>query len=347
MKRKAKLVCFVYFNELHFSIQPAVYLLPPSLQSTTGPFSPFGCLNLYTFVLATYLGRIFALSTIASEMPTTRLESAGQIDALLEELKQSSGLCVITKDSLELLIRDNINLHTATQQLNERLVESIEKLNTFHERNEIVQTESRRDLNEHLDTLIERISINNSLSQQDVFDIESELKKRKDIIEKLTRNQEISKYYDELLNEPEPFVRPEFRTRVNKNTHERELVHRRQQSIERVKTEIKVMEDRVAEWTEKKNELDRRIEEYLITNEEKRADTERQMETQVRTIKENFERTSLAKLKKSDDDEKLKSFEYLVKVTDNSNDALNYRGQSSRARQRRGRGQNRSYPQEY
>ena len=66
------------------------------------------------------LGRIFALSTIASEMPLTRLESAGQIDAVLEELKQSSGLCIIPKDSLELLIRDNINLHTATQQLNER-----------------------------------------------------------------------------------------------------------------------------------------------------------------------------------------------------------------------------------
>ena len=231
-------------------------------------------------------------------MPMTRLESAGQIDAFLEELKQSSGICVIPKESLELLIRDNINLHTATQQLNERMVESIEKLNAFHERNATEQTEARRDLNERLDTLIEKISMNNPLSQQSSFDVESELKKRKDIIEKQTRNQEISKYYDELLNEPEPFVRPEFRTRVNKTTTERELVHRRQQAIERVKTEIKVMEDRVVEWTEKKNELDQRFEEYLSANEEKRTDIERQMEAQVRTIKENFERTSLAKLKK-------------------------------------------------
>ena len=276
----------------------------------------------------------------------TRLESAGQVDAFLEELKQSSGICVIPKESLELLIRDNINLHTATQQLNEEMVESIEKLNAFHERNATEQTEARRDLNERLDTLKEKISMNNPLSQQSSFDVESELKKRKDIIEKQTRNQEISKYYDELLNEPEPFVRPEFRTRVNKTTTERELVHRRQQAIERVKTEIKVMEDRVVEWTEKKNELDQRFEEYLSANEEKRTDIERQMEAQVRTIKENFERTSLAKLKKTDDDEKLKSFEYLLKVSNNSNDALNYRGQSSRTRPRRGRGRG-SFPQEY
>ena len=41
------------------------------------------------------------------------------------------------------------------------------------------------------------------------------------------------------------------------------------------------MEDRVVEWTEKKNELDQRFEEYLLVNEEKRTDIERQMEAQV------------------------------------------------------------------
>ena len=228
------------------------------------------------------------------------------------------------------------------------MVESIEKLNSFHEGNAINQIESRKELNDRLDVLIETISTNNSLSQQEEFDIESELKKRKDATEKITRNQEISKYYGELLNEPEPFVRPEFRTRVNKTTAERELVHRRQQAVERVQTEIKVMEDRVVEWAEKKNQIDQRIEEFLTANEEKRTDVERQMETQTRSIKENFERTSLVRLKKTDDEEKLKSFEYLVKIADNSNDSLNYRGQSSRARQRRGgRNQRRSFQQEY
>ena len=270
-------------------------------------------------------------------MPLTRLESAGQVDTLLEDLKNSSGFCIIHKETLELILRDNITLHTATHQLNVRMTESIEKLNTLYATNAIEQSAARNDLNERLDTLIEKISTNNLLPSQEQFDLDSQLKKRKEAIEKLTRNQELSKYYEELLNEPESYVRPEFRTRVNTTTTERELVHRRQQAIERVRTEIKVMEDRVADWTEKKNYIDHVIEEFLKGNEDQRTEVEQKLATQSRVIKETFDRTTMAKLKKTDDDEKMKSFEYLIKTTDN--DSLNYRGQSSRSR-RRGRSRN-------
>lgn len=267
------------------------------------------------------------------------------MDTLLEELKNSSGICIISTSALEMIIRDNANLHRATHELNERVAKSAEQLNTFLESNAVEQTAARKDLNDRLDLLIEKISTNSSLSlSQDETDIEAILRKRKETIEKLTRNQEMSKYYEELLSEPDPFVRREFRTRVNKTTTDRELVHRRQQSIERVRTEVKVMEDRVLEYTEKKNSIDQKIEEYLTSNQDKRDSIEQQMGNQIKSVKDNFERNTMTKLRKTDDGEKMNSFEYLLTVAEN--DSLNYRGQSSRARQKRGRSR-RGYQPEY
>ena len=280
-------------------------------------------------------------------MPTTRLESTGQIDALLEELKSnSSGICIVSTHTLEMLIQDNANLHKETRTLNERVAKSAEQLNLFLESNAAAQSAASKDLNDRLDLLIEKISTSSSFSRaHDETNIDALLKKRKVTIEKLTRNQEMSKYYDEQLNEPEPFVRREFRTRVNKTTSERELTHRRQQTIERVKTEIKVMEDRVIEHTELKNSIDLQIQEYLSSNESKRDPIEQQMGNQIKSVKESFERNTMVKLKKTDEEEKMHSFEYLITVADN-NDSLNYRGRGSRARQKRGRGQV-PYQQEY
>ena len=268
-------------------------------------------------------------------MPTTRLETAGHVESLLEGLKESS-FCIVSKESLESILRDNVNLHTATHQLNERMVSAIEKLNSFQESNAVQETASKELLIERLDLLIEKISTKNTLSHpEDAMDIETELKKRKETVEKLTRNKEMSKYYEGLLAEPEPFVRREFRTRVNRTTTDRELVHRRQQAIERVRTEIKIMEERVLEYTEKKNSIEQGINEFLATNEERRTEIDQRMATQVRSVKDIFERNTMAKIKNTDDEEKMNTFEYLITVAEN--DSLNYRGQSSHTRRRGGR----------
>ena len=272
----------------------------------------------------------------------TRLDSSAQIETLIEELKNSEGYCIVPNKVLEVLVTENANLHTKTSELNERvttsierITQSIETLNRLFETSTTQQASHATELIHRLDSLIEKVSINNTLSTSttEVSDMEAELKKRKETLEKLTRNEELSKYYEKLLAEPQPFVRREFRTHVNRNTMERELVHRRQQAIDRVKVEINVMQDRVAEYTEKKNVIDQRIADYLVANEDEKTDMEEKMETQSRTIKESFERNTLMKMRKSDDDEKMTTFEYLVKISDNSN-SLNYRGRSSRERRR-------------
>ena len=237
---------------------------------------------------------------------------------------------------------DNKELRTLTYDLSikvatslERVAGAMEKMNEHFEASNTKLTNSNNELIQRLDLLIDKVSVNNQPSStQDVTSIETELRKRKVAMEKIIRNEEISNYYTSLINESQPFVRREYRTHVNKTTTERELVHRRQQSIDKVNTEIKVMQDRVVEFNEKKVAIDQKIEEYLSSHEDARADTEARIASQERTLRETFQRNSLTKMKESDEQEKMNSFEYLLKYTD-SRDSLNYRGNNSRPRNRR------------
>ena len=188
-------------------------------------------------------------------MPTTTRSDAIQIEMMLDELKNSeNGFCIISRSILELLIQENMQQRSTSNQILKNLTRSIDSLNEVLERSCTLHTSTNNDLLSKLDTLIEKISNNNYDSTQtnsrDVFDnIDSELKKRKETIEKITRNEELSKYYQSLSEEAQPFVRWEFRTHVNKTTGERELTHRRKQAIDKVKTEIAVMQDRVLDYT--------------------------------------------------------------------------------------------------
>ena len=274
-----------------------------------------------------------------STLPTTtRLESQAHVDLLVDELKQSA-FCIIPSTALEMILHDNGEARRETHELNtkiaksmEQVANSIDRLATCFETNTTQRSKADTELHQRLDTLIEKVSINNSLSSSpsEEFDVEAEFKKRKVTLEKIIRNEEMSKYYEALITEPQPFVRREFRTHVNKTTPERELVHRRQQAIDKVKTEINVMLDCAAEYKEKKALIEQKIEEHLTTHEDTRTEIEARMSTQDRTLRETFERNTMTKMKQNDDEEKMQTFEYLLKFTDNG--SLNYRGNSLRTR---------------
>ena len=271
---------------------------------------------------------------------TTRLESKStHIDTLIEEVKNSEGICILPNSALEMILTENRELRTETHNLNmkvatsiERVTEAIEKLSKFFEASNNQAVNSNNGLIQRLDSLIDKVSMNNSLSStQEEMNIETELRKRKEVLEKIIRNEETSKYYKTLLEEEQPFVRREYRTHVNQNTAESELRHRRQQSIDKVNVEIKVMQDRVAEYQQKKEEIDAKVEEYMTTNEETRTSITERMQSQERTLRDTFQRNTLNKMKESDSQEKMNSYEYLLKFSD----SLNYRGNGSRTRNRR------------
>ena len=268
-------------------------------------------------------------------MPAITRGDSSQLETVLDELKNSSdGFCVIPKSMMELLIQENIQHRSNSNKVLQTLTRSIDSLNVLLEKTCTIQSSTNNDICTKLDALIEKLSNNNNnivssqTNTQDAFNIDSELKKRKETVEKITRNEELSKYYQKLIEEDQPFVRREFRTQVNKTTGERELIHRRKQAVDKVKTEIAVMQDRVVEYLQKTS-IDERIQTYIAANEDSKTEIEEQMNAQDRTAKELFERNTLMKLKQTDDDEKMNTFEYLLKFSDHS---LNSRGQSSRGR---------------
>ena len=126
----------------------------------------------------------------------------------------------------------------------------------------------------------------------------------RNIRQEIIRNEETSKYYKTLIEEEQPFARREYRTHVNQNTAESELVHRKQQTIDKVNTEIRIMQDRVAEYQQKKTAIDEKIEEFLTTHEDVRTTIAERMQLQERTLQETFQRYTLNKMKESDDQEK-------------------------------------------
>ena len=283
----------------------------------------------------------------------TRLESnSAQVDTVIEEVKKSGGFCILQSSALEMILSDSKALRTETHELNikvatsiERVTEAIEKLTQCFEASNTQTTNNNNELIQRLGLLIDKVSMNNSLSSsQEETDIEAELKKRKETLEKIIRNEETSEYYAKLIGEESPFARREFRTHVNQNTSERELTHRKQQTIDKVNTEILIMKDRVAEYEQRKAKINEKIEEYLTTHEDVRTTITDRMQSQERTLRDTFHRNTLNLMKESDNKEKMNSFEYLLKFSD----SLNYRGSSSRTRNRRaprrqGRGNQRGY----
>ena len=231
-------------------------------------------------------------------MPTTtRLDSkSAHIDTLIEEVKNSGGVCILPSSALEMILSDNRNLKLETHDLNvkvttsiERVTVAIEKLNECFEASNTQAMNNNNELIQRLDLLIDKVSMNNSLSStQEETNVEAELKRRKDVTEKIIRNEEMSNYYAALIIEDQPFVRREFRTHVNQNTSESELVHRRQQSIDKANTEIKIMQDRVAEFKQKRDAIEEKIERYLTTHEDVRTSITERMQTQERTLRDTF-----------------------------------------------------------
>ena len=153
-----------------------------------------------------------------------------------------------------------------------------------------------------LDSLIEAVKHSNTVTAAP-SDVEEHLKQRKSLTERIVRNEFVTAYYDELLQEDRPFVRKEFRTKVHKNASDTDLRDRRQQTIDNVKWEIKIMQDRMVEFRDKKQKLDEKIEEFLKQNESSRVDVAERMQRMDTKTKEGYERDKLSLMKKTDAEE--------------------------------------------
>ena len=217
-------------------------------------------------------------------------------------------------------------------QLNTNVVNNLNRLADIMDSMTIHAKSSTSNLDSKLDKLIDVVSRNNNKTTT-VADIDDLLNKRKSIIEKRVRNEKLSDYYQELLNQDAPFVRRKFRTHVSKTTSESVIDIRRKKSIATVEIEFSVLRDQLSTCVEKQRKLDENIQNYFqqIDEDEAKKITDR-MKDQEHKITDKFVKTKLAFLKKFDTDEKAKITDYLVKYSENKpqNTSKRYLGRNRR-----------------
>ena len=262
-------------------------------------------------------------------MPTTRSNLKGD-----QSSSDPEEVCYITRDALESLIREVADSRSQQMETNQNIAQSLEKIaNTMAEMSTNVVNTSTT-LSDKLDSLIEAVKLNNTTTSTTIVD--EHLKQRKSLTERIVRNELVTSYYNELLGEEKPFVRKEFRTKVHQNVSDTDIRNRRQQTIDNVKWEIKIMQDRLIELNEKKSILDRKIEEFLVRNEDSRENIVQRMQKMETKTREEYERDKLSLMKRTDAEEKRFLTEYLLifhgEETNGCNKSKNLKGQQKNRR---------------
>ena len=262
-------------------------------------------------------------------MPTTRSNLKGD-----QSSSDPEEVCYITRDALESLIREVADSRSQQMETNQNIAQSLEKIaNTMAEMSTNVVNTSTT-LSEKLESLIEAVKQNNTTTSTTTVD--EHLKQRKSLTERIVRNELVTSYYNELLGEEKPFVRKEFRTKVHQNASDTDIRNRRQQTIDNVKWEIKIMQDRLIEFNEKKSIRDTKIEEFLKRNEDSRENIMQRMQKMETKIREEYERDKLSLMKRTDAEEKRFLTEYILtfhgEETNACNKPKNLKGQQKNRR---------------
>ena len=175
------------------------------------------------------------------ESNAKQLVAINNWNSTIENFLGQFSQATIKNHSLQIQLRDSVNT----------LAGYTEKSSTT--RNETFQ----QQLLEKLDALNESLASDFSPSRKQ---IELEMKKLADrrgiLLSKCLRAEKLSKYYSELLDRPNQFVPPMYRTKINKSTPEFELPHHKQLAIDRVRSEVNLLETRVINWKKQIQELE-------------------------------------------------------------------------------------------
>ena len=142
---------------------------------------------------------------------------------------------------------------------------------------------------------------------------------RKEYTEKIIRSELLSDLYTtNIEDEEKPFAPANFRAKVNKNTPEHERVHRRQQTISSVHTEIQILNDRIKDWTQKISSIDIEIEQFLSSHEILRQPTMEDIEKHASDFHTKFTNGNLKKMQDDFAAQKTKDSDFLLKIVDDS-----------------------------
>ena len=133
-------------------------------------------------------------------MPLTK-EKVTLSQSAMEDVNFSNAVCLITGESLDLLLNNNQSLHQKLVDLNEKMLDLNQNVQqTLHRLTDIMEnmvqhsSNSATSLDSKLDKLIEAVSVNNTKVSTLNFDENEIIKKHKQIVEQKVRSNKVSDY---------------------------------------------------------------------------------------------------------------------------------------------------------
>ena len=187
----------------------------------------------------------------------------------LQTKLKSDHIVVIPVNLLQSLLESNIKQQEAIKHLSDTMEKFVTEFFTRMENETLSDqlsnstkmtdaTTASSDGLQHkilakLDELSRYLASHNQLKNNSVeTDLKKSANRRKTLLSKIRRAEQLSQYYSELITRNDPFVPRMFRTKVNGSTPDFEKPAHKDMAITRVKNEINLMVGRVKHW---RNEL--------------------------------------------------------------------------------------------
>ena len=114
-------------------------------------------------------------------------------------------------------------------------------------------------------TLLDNSNPERNILNDNNDDINKEVEKQKRLHYHIYRSQQLSSYYKTWINQERPYVPAKFQQKVNESTLNYGKELKRQQSINAVKAEINILEERQKHWLIELNDYDKNIPQFVKT----------------------------------------------------------------------------------
>lgn len=175
-----------------------------------------------------------------------------------------------TQDQLFVLQQQMLDTQQSTNEALTKIATALESINTSN-------NERSANLLSKMDDLISKISSSNTTlnSTQPTITEESlkQLAYRKcNKEQQIRRANELSQYFTDLLANDPPYAHRQYRTKVGRNTPEFEKKIHSDNTIQKVKQQIHLMQERVKNWTDEVDSVQEEITGALAQLDTHRAD---------------------------------------------------------------------------
>ena len=263
-----------------------------------------------------------------------------------KELLQNEDFCIIPNELIKRILDGNNDRQDLLVESHQGMVQALERIAVAMETTAQSTQVLTQSLLAKVDVLISKVGTINTITSRDSQET-SDNKLQKTVIKivekeaKVVRATELSQYYNELLSRDVPYAPHKFRTLVNRSTPEYEKNIYNDDTIHKVSREVKLMEERIKNWTEELQVLQLEMDNTIDTLDPSRR------EKFTKTMQEKTEKAknewidSFAAMKKTyADDMASGATQFLLKYSEEEESDSENRSNKKKQKNWRSRGKN-------